>query len=212
MNQGITRDRIYGEIEWAGRHARVVDTGGIVPDDPELIPVGDLIARPGWRWMRPNAIVMVVDGRTRAGRARLRPCPPAAARRQALCCWRSTRSTPSALERTDRRIPRAWAFATVLAYLRRTRTRHRRSSRSRFATLTFPETESSVEPDSRRTRSGRGPGRTTEPTANSSSTKPRSPLLAAPTWVRARCSMSSPALRGLSFPRLPAPRATRSMR
>ena len=28
---GITRDRIYGEYEWAGRHFRLVDTGGIVP-------------------------------------------------------------------------------------------------------------------------------------------------------------------------------------
>ena len=35
---GITRDRIYGEYEWAGRQFRLVDTGGIVPDDPELIP------------------------------------------------------------------------------------------------------------------------------------------------------------------------------
>jgi GTP-binding protein len=35
---GITRDRIYGEVEWAGQQARVVDTGGILPDDPELIP------------------------------------------------------------------------------------------------------------------------------------------------------------------------------
>jgi len=31
---GITRDRIYGEYEWAGRQLRLVDTGGIVPDDP----------------------------------------------------------------------------------------------------------------------------------------------------------------------------------
>ena len=35
---GITRDRIYGESEWLGRRFRVVDTGGIVPDDPEMIP------------------------------------------------------------------------------------------------------------------------------------------------------------------------------
>jgi len=39
---GITRDRIYGEIEWAGQHARVVDTGGILPD-----PFGDLSPGPG---------------------------------------------------------------------------------------------------------------------------------------------------------------------
>ncbi len=30
---GITRDRIYGEVEWAGRDVRLVDTGGVVPDD-----------------------------------------------------------------------------------------------------------------------------------------------------------------------------------
>jgi len=35
---GITRDRIYGEYEWAGREFRLVDTGGMVPDDTELIP------------------------------------------------------------------------------------------------------------------------------------------------------------------------------
>src|ERR1044072_1125558 len=35
---GITRDRIYGESEWAGRRFSLVDTGGIVPDDEEVIP------------------------------------------------------------------------------------------------------------------------------------------------------------------------------
>ena len=48
---GITRDRIYGEYEWAGRHYRLVDMGGIVPDDPELIPV-EILRRRGWRWKR----------------------------------------------------------------------------------------------------------------------------------------------------------------
>ncbi|QQS48164.1 MAG: ribosome biogenesis GTPase Der [Acidobacteriota bacterium] len=37
---GITRDRIYGQAEWQGRVFRVVDTGGIVPDDEALIPAG----------------------------------------------------------------------------------------------------------------------------------------------------------------------------
>ena len=36
---GITRDRIYGEAEWAGRRLRVVDTGGIIPDD-QIILIG----------------------------------------------------------------------------------------------------------------------------------------------------------------------------
>jgi GTP-binding protein len=35
---GMTRDRIYGEAEWQGQRFRVVDTGGIVPDDEALIP------------------------------------------------------------------------------------------------------------------------------------------------------------------------------
>jgi GTP-binding protein len=35
---GITRDRIYGQAEWMGRIFRVVDTGGIIPDDEAVIP------------------------------------------------------------------------------------------------------------------------------------------------------------------------------
>jgi GTP-binding protein len=35
---GITRDRIYGEAEWMGRNFRVIDTGGIIPDDEAVIP------------------------------------------------------------------------------------------------------------------------------------------------------------------------------
>ena len=60
---GITRDRIYGEYEWAGRNFRVVDTGGIVPDDPELIPTE--ILQPGQGGLEEaDALVLVVDART----------------------------------------------------------------------------------------------------------------------------------------------------
>jgi GTP-binding protein len=60
---GITRDRIYGQIEWMGRDARIVDTGGIVPDDIALIPA-EIFSQAKTALAEANAIVMVVDGRT----------------------------------------------------------------------------------------------------------------------------------------------------
>jgi GTP-binding protein len=60
---GITRDRIYGEIEWAGRRARVVDTGGILPDEQELIPA-EIFRQARVALEEAAFIVMVVDGRT----------------------------------------------------------------------------------------------------------------------------------------------------
>src|SRR6201996_6333284 len=60
---GITRDRIYGEIEWSGQHARVVDTGGILPDDPELIPA-EIFRQAQVAVEEAESIIMVVDGRT----------------------------------------------------------------------------------------------------------------------------------------------------
>ncbi len=60
---GITRDRIYGEVHWAGRVARVVDTGGIVPDDEALIPA-EIFRQARTAFEEASAIVMVVDGRT----------------------------------------------------------------------------------------------------------------------------------------------------
>ena len=31
--EGITRDRIYGEMEWCGHPLQIIDTGGYIPDD-----------------------------------------------------------------------------------------------------------------------------------------------------------------------------------
>ncbi|HLW53893.1 MAG TPA: ribosome biogenesis GTPase Der [Candidatus Angelobacter sp.] len=60
---GITRDRLYGETTWEGRRLRVVDTGGIVPDEKDLIPAE--IFRQAWVALEEAAaIIMVVDGRT----------------------------------------------------------------------------------------------------------------------------------------------------
>ena len=60
---GITRDRIYGEVEWSGRDVRIVDTGGIVPDDEALIP-SEIFRQAQVALDEADAIVMVVDGRT----------------------------------------------------------------------------------------------------------------------------------------------------
>ena len=60
---GITRDRIYGEIEFEGRSARIVDTGGVVPDDVALIPA-EIFRQAQVALDEADSIVMVVDGRT----------------------------------------------------------------------------------------------------------------------------------------------------
>ena len=60
---GITRDRLYGEAEWAGQTLRVVDTGGIIPDDKALIPA-EIFRQAKVALEQADAIVMVVDGRT----------------------------------------------------------------------------------------------------------------------------------------------------
>jgi len=64
---GITRDRIYGEYEWAGRRYSLVDTGGIVPDDPELIPT-EIYSQARVALDAAAALVMVVDVRTELAR------------------------------------------------------------------------------------------------------------------------------------------------
>ena len=60
---GITRDRLYGEADWNGRGLRVVDTGGIIPEDKEFIP-SEIFRQARVALEEASAIVMVVDGRT----------------------------------------------------------------------------------------------------------------------------------------------------
>jgi GTPase len=64
---GITRDRIYGEYEWAGRTFRLVDTGGIVPDDKALIPA-EIFRQARVALDEAAALVLVVDARTELAR------------------------------------------------------------------------------------------------------------------------------------------------
>jgi GTPase len=59
---GITRDRIYGESEWAGRRFSIVDTGGIVPDDDAVIPA-NILKQAAAAIEEAQALLWVVDVR-----------------------------------------------------------------------------------------------------------------------------------------------------
>ncbi|MEP6635630.1 MAG: ribosome biogenesis GTPase Der [Acidobacteriota bacterium] len=59
---GITRDRIYGEVDWSGEHFSIVDTGGIVPDDDAVIPA-NILKQAGVAIEDSKALIWVVDAR-----------------------------------------------------------------------------------------------------------------------------------------------------
>jgi GTP-binding protein len=59
---GITRDRIYGRVEWRGREFRVVDTGGIIPDERDLIPA-NILRQARAALEDASLILMVTDAR-----------------------------------------------------------------------------------------------------------------------------------------------------
>ena len=60
---GITRDRLYGEAHWRGHELRVVDTGGIIPEEKDFIPA-EIFRQARVALDEASAIVMVVDGRS----------------------------------------------------------------------------------------------------------------------------------------------------
>ena len=60
---GITRDRIYGQVEWAGARFSLIDTGGIVPDDDAVIPA-NIFRQAGMAIDEAQVLIWVVDART----------------------------------------------------------------------------------------------------------------------------------------------------
>ena len=60
---GITRDRLYGKAHWRGRDLRVVDTGGIIPEEKDFIP-SEIFRQARVALDESAAIVMVVDARS----------------------------------------------------------------------------------------------------------------------------------------------------
>ena len=60
---GITRDRIHGEAEYRGRRFELIDTGGIIPNDAEMIP-GEILKQARVALERAGHIIYLIDGRT----------------------------------------------------------------------------------------------------------------------------------------------------
>lgn len=59
---GITRDRMFGEVEWRGETFRLVDTGGIVPDDEAIIP-SNIFKQASHAIEESSAIIWLLDAR-----------------------------------------------------------------------------------------------------------------------------------------------------
>jgi GTPase len=59
---GITRDRMFGDVEWRARTFRLVDTGGIVPDDEAIIP-SNIFKQASFAIDESVAIIWVLDSR-----------------------------------------------------------------------------------------------------------------------------------------------------
>lgn len=60
---GITRDRIYGKAEYRGRPFELVDTGGIIPNDEEMIPT-EILKQARVALEQASHIIFLVDGRS----------------------------------------------------------------------------------------------------------------------------------------------------
>src|SRR2546427_951225 len=60
---GITRDRLYGEAEWHGHRLRIVDTGGIIPDEKDFIPA-EVFRQAKVALREADGVIMLVDGRS----------------------------------------------------------------------------------------------------------------------------------------------------
>jgi len=60
---GITRDRLYGEAHFRGHRLRIVDTGGIEPDEKDFIPA-EIFRQAKVALEEADAIILVVDGRS----------------------------------------------------------------------------------------------------------------------------------------------------
>ena len=75
---GITRDRIYGQVEWAGTKFSLIDTGGIVPDDDAVIPA-NILKQAGMAIDEAQVLIWVVERG---------PASPSSTKNSLACCER----------------------------------------------------------------------------------------------------------------------------
>ena len=59
---GVTRDRIYGEAEWLGKHFALIDTGGIEPDSKDII-LSQMREQAQIAMETSDVILFLVDGK-----------------------------------------------------------------------------------------------------------------------------------------------------
>ena len=59
---GITRDRIVGEASYLGRHFDLIDTGGIIPNDAEMIP-SEILKQARVALETASHVIFLIDGR-----------------------------------------------------------------------------------------------------------------------------------------------------
>ncbi len=59
---GITRDRIYGQADYHGRRFELIDTGGIIENDDDLIP-SEILKQARVALEKAACVIFLVDGR-----------------------------------------------------------------------------------------------------------------------------------------------------
>ena len=60
---GVTRDRNYGEVEWAGKEFKLIDTGGYVPDSSDVFETA-IREQVEIALTEADSIIFLVDGRS----------------------------------------------------------------------------------------------------------------------------------------------------
>jgi GTP-binding protein len=60
---GITRDRLHGTAEHSGRHFELIDTGGIIVNDDDMIP-SQILKQARVALEQAAEIIFLIDGRT----------------------------------------------------------------------------------------------------------------------------------------------------